>query len=106
MTEIVNTETNLPKTSNELTDIEEAVNIEQILNYFKDINYINSNIKNVLESYMEVYLTATSFEDIDNISNFYISEVSNSSLTEIEKEALLCSFLVGANSPHFWLQSE
>jgi len=81
-------------------------NYLQILNYFKDINYINSNIKNVLESYMEVYLTATSFEDIDNISNFYISEVSNSSLTEIEKEALLCSFLVGANSPHFWLQSE
>ena len=37
MTEIVNTETDLPKTSNELTDIEEAVNIEQILNYFKHV---------------------------------------------------------------------
>lgn len=77
-----------------------------VLQDFENKDFINANIKNVLVSYMEVYLLASSFEDIDNISAFYISEVLNSNLSEIEKASLFCSFLVGANSPHFWLQTE
>lgn len=68
---------------------------------------ITTNMKDVLDLFLDRYVRVGSFQEIESLVNFYISEVSRSqSLTKIEKQSLICSFLVASESPFYLFENE
>src|SRR5690606_38484236 len=64
--------------------------------------YITNNVKNVLLLYNAAIVKANSFKDMENITQYYVNEIIDSSLTEEEKGGLLSGFVVNIQSIYYW----
>lgn len=65
----------------------------------------NKNTKDVLDLFLEKYLTCSSYSEIETIVNFYTNEVSKSNLKYEEKSALIVGFMIASESPAQWLRN-
>lgn len=61
-----------------------------------------SNMKTVMDLFLEEYTSTANPSEIEPIINFYINEVANSEMTELEKKALISSFMVASESPFYF----
>jgi hypothetical protein len=68
-----------------------------------DKKLFTKNMKDVLDLFLTSYIGSTDFGKIERLINFYIIEVSNSQLNELEKQALITSFIVASQSPFYML---
>ena len=75
---------------------------ETLISDYETLNYLSSNVAQVLQSFMSVYSQSENFDDIKNTVDFYTLEILNSSLTTLEKKSLFGSFSVALKSPMFW----
>ncbi|MDB5196755.1 MAG: hypothetical protein JWP88_1126 [Flaviaesturariibacter sp.] len=60
-------------------------------------------MKNVYDLFMANYTAVIEKGEIESSINYYISEVEHSTLTNVEKEALIASFIVASQSPFYLL---
>lgn len=70
-----------------------------------DKNYYTKNMKEVTDLFLEKYFNCSNVNEIEITINFYIDEVSKSNLLEIEKQALIASFIVASQSPFYLLEN-
>jgi len=69
----------------------------------KDQKLLTADMKDILDLFLEKYVSCSEDQEIESTVNFYIKEVSASKLTEIEKQGLLASFMVASESPYYWM---
>lgn len=67
---------------------------------------ISQNVKEILDIFMEKYMTCGSPEDIQNIVNFYIEHIAGSSLEDDDKECLIAAIVIASESPFYMLEAE
>lgn len=85
---------------------------EYVINNFDYRNYtqkmvneglFTTNLKNVMDLFLQKYLSCTQDVQIENTINFYIEQVATSNLSLTEKEALIGAFMVASQSPYYFL---
>lgn len=78
--------------------------INSLINSSYSSGIITSNMKDIYMLFFEVFNTIECDENVEDIVNFYIQEISNDpSLTLVEKESLIASFSVASESIYLWL---
>lgn len=78
--------------------------VEFLLNETYSQGLITKAMKDVFSHFFYAYNQITEIEEFKKIIDFYILTVANSNeLNETEKEALIISFSVAAESPFFWI---
>ncbi|KQS91792.1 hypothetical protein [Chryseobacterium sp. Leaf394] len=80
--------------------------VQALLKAYKDNGLINANCHDILSLYFDATKKSQNFEDYNNITEYYVNQVSNSNLTDIEKESLLSAFSVSIQSFYYWLNME
>ena len=85
---------------------ESNYDIKILLDGYKDKNLINDNVYQILNLYFTATLGAQTFEDYKAITDEYVLEVTNSYLTDKEKESLLSAFAVSVQSYYYWINLE
>lgn len=68
-------------------------------------NFLSSDLKDILNLFLEVYYSCESEEEITEIINYYMSEISIFELDLTDKEALISAFMVASESPFYFLNS-
>jgi hypothetical protein len=76
------------------------------LDEFKKSDFINQNVHDILALYLEAIRMASSFEDYNEITQYYVTQVANSNLNSKEKESLFSAFSVSIQSFYYWLNME
>ncbi|WP_089860629.1 hypothetical protein [Chryseobacterium taeanense] len=80
--------------------------VQALVKAYRDNGLINGNCYDILSLYFEATKQSENFEDYNNITKYYVEQVANSKLSDIEKESLLSAFSVSIQSFYYWLNME
>ncbi|PZR20895.1 MAG: hypothetical protein DI539_09490 [Flavobacterium psychrophilum] len=64
---------------------------------------MSHNAKEVYDLYAEVFVNCKNAQEQENLANYYISQISSSSLSDTEKLGLISGILVSLESFYFWI---
>lgn len=87
---------------NSIGYIEKNMSAEFLLESYEDLGYISGTFKEVFISYKNTLDNSKSFDDVKKITEYYISEISNSDLPKNDKEALFAALTVNIQSVYYW----
>lgn len=82
--------------------VEKDFSTEYLLDSYVDLGFLSKNVRDILEVYQNTILKTNNFDDISEITQYYVHEVSNSNLSKNEKECLFSAFSVNIQSIYYW----
>ncbi|MFA8300906.1 MAG: hypothetical protein ACEPOV_12135 [Hyphomicrobiales bacterium] len=80
---------------------------KQLTTIYKDKRVLTSNMKEVLDNFIDIYFKSSSPEECKIVIEGYIHFIGMSrNLNEIEKQSLIGALSVASESPFFWMNQD
>ncbi|WP_306353721.1 hypothetical protein [Flavobacterium sp. '19STA2R22 D10 B1'] len=80
--------------------------VKLLLSDYKSKGLMNETVSSVFSNYSDAISKAEGFNDVRDITDFYVTKISESSLNTKDKEAILAGLAVSIQSFYFWLNFE